>query len=99
MRAHRRQERELLKQGRKGKAWFLKRSILRERASAVAGSGSGVTTVNSSEEADTPTGKNDRADPDRNWDHATLQNKKREVRKEKKLMKKEKSIMGQRRRT
>lgn len=107
VRAHRRQERELLKKGRKGKAWFLKRSVLRERAGAAAvngsgsgsGSGSGVTGINVRKESGIASGKANGVDTNRTGGDAPLQNKKREARREKKLMRKEKSFMGQRRRT
>ena len=99
MRAHRRQERELLKQGRKGKAWFLKKGVVRERASALSGNDSGETAVDGLKKAGIGVGKTDKADTYRKRDGVSLQNKKREVRREKKLMGKEKAIMGQRRRT
>lgn len=103
VRAHRRQERELLKKGQKGKAWFLKRSVLRERAGAASvnssGSGSGVTGTNIRKDSGIVSGKAGGANTDRTKENAPLQNMRREARREKKLMRKEKSIMGQRRRT
>ena len=114
MRAHRRQEREALNKGRKGKGWFLKRGVVRERVGA--GGAGGVGAAGAADAADAAvvagvvtrgrgvdqngSGKGSGNDHDQGAGgiNIAFQNKKKEGRREKRLMKKEKWVMGQTRR-